>query len=106
MYSGGGEATGKRRAEFLRKDARIGKIYDFTASLDEAKRTALSGRGYMLAERANTAEKSPLVIREVKRPDGSSIVRTYCAFRKKEISNYYIEEFARLLRKNFGVDDD
>ncbi len=87
--------------DFYEKTLGIGKIFEFAESLDEARLTALSGRGYMLVERVNAVDNSPLVAREVKRADGSPIVRTYCAFWKKEKTNYYVEEFAATLRKQF-----
>ena len=34
--------------------------------------------------------------------DGGAIVRTCCAFWQKKRTNYYIEEFADLLRKQFA----
>ncbi len=87
--------------DFYEKTLGIGTIFDFAKSLDEARLMTLSGRGYMLVEKSNATGSSPLVVKEVKRADKSPIVRTYCAFWKKSKTNYYIEEFAAILRKKF-----
>lgn len=80
----------------------IGKQFIFAESLDEARLTAMSGRGYILVESVKNKVREPLVRREVRRNDLSPIVRTYCAFWKKDRTNYYVEEFAALLRKKFN----
>lgn len=79
----------------------IGREYLFAASRDEARLMAMGGRGYMLVESVRDTTEPPLVRREVRRADGSAIVRTYCAFWQKKRTNYYIEEFADILRKQF-----
>ena len=79
----------------------IGKQFIFAESLDEARLTAMSGRGYILVESVKNKVREPLVRREIRRNDLSPIVRTYCAFWKKSNSNYYVEEFADILRKKF-----
>lgn len=79
----------------------IGKDFLFAASRDEARLMVMSGRGCLLADGADPASQPPLIRRELKRSDGSPIVRTYCAFWQKKRTNYYIEEFASILRKQF-----
>ena len=32
---------------------------------------------------------------------GEPVTKTYCVFRKKDNSGYYIEEFARMLKEEF-----
>lgn len=91
----------KIEQDFYENTLGIGKLFIFAENLDDAKLMALSGRGYMLVERIKKEESSSLLQREVKRPDFSPIVRTYCAFWQKKKTNCYIEEFARLLRQNF-----
>lgn len=97
--------AGKDRAEaerdFYGNTLGIGKTFVFADTPGDAKLTALGGRGYMLIDKIGIKDAETLSEREVKRPDGSTIVRTYCAFWKKRKSNYYIEEFADTLRKNF-----
>ena len=80
----------------------IGKDFLFAASRDEARLMVMSGRGYLLADGADPASRPPLIRKELRRSDGSLIVRTYCAFWQKRRTNYYIEEFASLLRKQFA----
>lgn len=65
----------------------------------------MSGRGYILVESVKNKDGGPLLRKEIRRNDLSPIVRTYCAFWKKDRSNYYMEEFAALLRKKFSGAD-
>lgn len=95
-----GEETAERA--FYEETLGIGREYLFAASRDEARLMAMSGRGYMLVESVSDRTEPPLVRREVRRADGGAIVRTYCAFWQKKRTNYYIEEFADLLRKQFA----
>ncbi|MDE6617973.1 MAG: LysR family transcriptional regulator [Clostridiales bacterium] len=83
----------------------IGKQFIFAESLDEARLMAMSGRGYILVESVKNKVREPLVRKEIRRNDLSPIVRTYCAFWKKNRTNYYIEEFAALLRKKFNSEN-
>lgn len=97
-------ATKDRRnteQDFYENTLGIGKQFIFAESLDEARLMAMGGRGYILVESVKNEVREPLVRKEVRRADNSPIVRTYCAFWKKSGTNYYIEEFADLLRKNF-----
>ncbi len=80
----------------------VGKQFLFAASLDEARLTAMGGRSFLLVESARR-DPAPLVRSELRRADGSPIVRTYCAFWLKKRSNYYIEEFTGILRKYYTV---
>ena len=80
----------------------IGREYLFAASRDEARLLAMSGRGCMLVESVRGETEPPLLRREVRRADGSPIVRTYCAFWQKKRTSYYIEEFADILRRQFA----
>lgn len=90
----------KNEQNFYENTMGIGEIFIFAESLADARLMALNGRGYILVERVNNDLDSPLIQRIVKRND-NLIVRTYCAFWPKRKSNYYIEEFASTLRKNF-----
>ena len=88
--------------DFYENTLGIGKQFLFTESLDEARLMAMSGRGYFLVESVREQTASPLVRLEVRRDDGRPIVRTYCAFWPKARTNYYIEEFANILREKFA----
>ncbi len=87
--------------DFYENTLGIGKQFLFVESLDDARLMAMSGRGYLLVESVKNKVGDPLVRKEVRRADNVPIVRTYCAFWKKASSNYYIEEFAGILRKKF-----
>ena len=87
--------------DFYENTLGIGKQFIFAESLDEARLTAMSGRGYLLVESIKQQTESPLVRLEVRRADSRPIVRTYCAFWKKSRTGYYIEEFASILRNKF-----
>lgn len=96
-----GKAQEKNEQDFYENTLGIGKMFIFTDTLDDAKLMALSSRGYIPIDKIGTENEKNLLLREVKRPDLSPIVRTYCAFWQKRKANYYIEEFAAMLRKNF-----
>lgn len=87
--------------DFYENTLGIGKQFIFAESLDEARLMAMSGRGYILVESVKNNVRDSLVRKEVRRADNVPIVRKYCAFWKKKNTNYYIEEFADLLRKKF-----
>ena len=93
------ETEGRYYGEYLG----IGKQFLFAASLDEARLLAMSGRGALIVESANPLAEPPLVRLEVRRADGGRIMRTYCAFWQKKWSNYYLEEFASVLRSRFAA---
>lgn len=93
------ETEGRYYGEYLG----IGKQFLFAASLDEARLLAMSGRGALIVESANPLAEPPLVRLEVRRADGGRIMRTYCAFWQKKRSNYYLEEFASVLRSRFAA---
>lgn len=97
-----GENREASERDFYEKTLGVGKIFDFAKSLDEARLMTLSGRGFMFVEKGGSTGASSLVAKEIKRIDGKPIVRTYCAFWKKSKANYYIEEFAAILRKMFA----
>ena len=91
----------KTEQDFYENTLGIGKQFLFAESLDEARLMAMSGRGFILVESTKADGREPLIRKEVKRDDLSPIVRTYCAFWKKNRTNYYVEEFADFLRKRF-----
>lgn len=92
----------KVEQDFYENTLGIGKMFIFADTLDDARLMTLGGRGYMLIDKIGTKDEKNLSVREVKRPDHSAIVRTYCTFWQKRKSNYYIEKFAETLRKNFS----
>lgn len=97
-----GKEEEQTEREFYENTLGIGRRYLFAAGLDEARLLAMGGRGFLLVESARPTAEKPLVRLEVRRPDGSPVVRTYCAFWQKRRTNYYIEEFADILRKKYA----
>lgn len=74
--------------------------YIFTETTEEARLLAIAKRGFMLAEGTNrqTSEnlrRLPLYY------EGRPVMRNYCIFWLKERSNYYLEEFANILKGKF-----
>lgn len=91
----------KTEQDFYETTLGIGKQFLFAESLDEARLMAMSGRGFILVESTKADGHELLIRKEIRREDLSPIVRTYCAFWKKNRTNHYIEEFASFLRKRF-----
>ncbi|MDE7106380.1 MAG: LysR family transcriptional regulator [Anaeroplasmataceae bacterium] len=84
--------SGKNREDteqdFYENTLGIGKQFLFAESLDEARLMAMSGRGYILVESIKNKVNDPLIRKEIRRSDLSPIVRSYCAFWKKDSTNY------------------
>ena len=79
----------------------------FANSLEEAKLMALAGKGVLIIEggRCNPALCDTLACIPLYR-DGKRISKRYCAFWKKDNSGYYVEEFADILKGQFGKEND
>lgn len=77
----------------------FGSSYLFADSLEEGRLLVLSNRGFLPVESMGTL---PLVGAGICRlpvyQGEQQIVRNYCAFWRKDQTNYYIEEFADTLR--------
>ena len=83
----------------------FGGSYLFADSLDEGRLLVLSNRGFLPVESVGTLPPAGASIRRLPICEGDQqIMRNYCAFWRKDRTNYYIEEFAdilhRLLEKN------
>lgn len=72
----------------------------YADNLEEARLMVAGNRGFLpienvgiLAEPISTTKRIPV------QKEGTPITRKYCAFWKKTETNYYIEEFAELLKK-------
>ncbi len=90
-----------RERDYYEKYLHIGKQFIFAQTLGEARLTAVGGRGYIVVDCAEGDPPPSFARVEVCRSGGGIIERTYCAFWLKRRSNYYIEEFARMLRECF-----
>lgn len=60
-----------------------------------------SNRGFLPLEKIGSQPSSLSATTRIPvQKAGKPIIRKYCAFWKKEGTNYYVEEFARMLKKN------
>lgn len=89
--------------EFYQNVLGIGSNFYFVESMDDARLSVLSNRGYLPIAKfsennINNAVKQIPILRS---RDNSLIEFNYCAFWKKEYSNYYIEEFVNIFAKKF-----
>lgn len=74
--------------------------FSFAESLEEGRLMVIANCGFLPIEIVGTLPaSSPTVKRLPLYRDGYIIKRNYCAFWQKEKSNYFIEEFAELMKK-------
>lgn len=79
----------------------------FAETLEEARLMVASHRGFLPIEAVGTLPKPAKgIVRVPLYHKGKQLQRNYCAFWAKERTNYYIEEFAELLRKLLNVDSN
>ena len=91
--------------EYYQNTLGLGGSYLFADTLEEGRLLVVSNRGFLPVESVGTLPPTGASIRRLPILRGESqLTRNYCAFWKKERSNYYIEEFAdtlyRLLQKD------
>lgn len=76
--------------------------YLFAENLEEARLMVIGGQGFMPVEGARRGENFGFSISRVPLFRGDTqITRNYCAFWKKDNSNYYVKEFADMLKRKF-----
>ena len=78
----------------------FGGSYLFADNLEEGRLMVVSNRGFLPIESVGTLPPEGVSVRRL--PvfrNGRQIRRNFCAFWKKDKTNYYIEEFARILRE-------
>lgn len=96
--------AGKEQREseqaFYQKMLGIGSTFMFVENMSDARMSVLGNRGFFPVADIRGATETHAGIRrlQVCRGDWQPIQINYCAFWKKERSNYYIEEFVSLLR--------
>ena len=74
----------------------------YAENLEEARLMVIGGQGFMPVEGVKRAENFGSSISRIPLFRGDSqITRNYCAFWKQENSDYYIEEFADILKRQF-----
>lgn len=89
--------------EFYQKTLGIGSSFYFVESIDDARLNVLSNRGFFPVADIVKLQAPGASIKRLRllRKDQKPIQLNYCAFWKKERTNYYIEEFAALFHSKF-----
>ena len=86
--------------EYYQNTLGFGGSYLFADSLEEGRLLVLSNRGFLPVESVGTLPPPGTSIRRLPIYQGEQqIMRNYCAFWRKDQTNYYMEEFADLLKK-------
>lgn len=76
----------------------FGGSYLFADNLEEGRLMAASNRGFLPVESVGTLPPTTAAVRRLPVvQDGQPLTRNYCAFWRKDRTNYYIEEFAEIL---------
>ncbi len=90
--------------EFHQNVLGIGNQFYFVESLDDARLAVIGNRGFlMVADLGNLPETGKAMKRlHLFDKNYKPIQLNYCAFWKKERSNYYIEEFVTMFCKRFN----
>ena len=84
--------------EFYQNTLGFGGSFLFTGNLEEGRLMVLGNRGFLPIESVGTLPQVSDGMRRIPLYRGKEpLKRNYCAFWRKERTNYYIEEFARIL---------
>ena len=74
----------------------------FAQSMQEARLKIITGQGYMPVDVIGTQEWFDTTVSRIPLVrNGEPILKSYCAFWRKDNSGYYVEEFADALQKRF-----
>jgi len=85
--------------EFYQNIIGLGGNFLFASNPEEARLMVVGNRGFLPVDGVGTlAPPGTSIIRLPLYRDEHRVRRNYCAFWRKERSNYYIEEFAEILR--------
>ncbi|MHC5248195.1 LysR family transcriptional regulator [Enterococcus sp. LJL90] len=91
--------------DFYRNTLGFNGTFLFAESLEEARMMVIGNRGFLPVEAAGTLPSPAISVNRLPLvKNGKALVRNYCAFWKKERTNYYMEEFASLLHKLFELE--
>ncbi|HIQ98974.1 MAG TPA: LysR family transcriptional regulator [Candidatus Scybalocola faecavium] len=86
--------------EYYQNTLGFGGSYLFADNLEEGRLLVLSNRGFLPVESVGTLPPPSASIQRLPIYQGEQqIMRNYCAFWRKDQTNYYMEEFADLLKK-------
>ena len=92
----------KNESEFYQNTLGFSGNFLFAEDLEEGRLMVVGNRGFMPIEKVTESVKVNETIKRIPLyRNNKQITRNYCAFWKKERSNYYIEEFADILYKIF-----
>jgi len=90
----------KTESDFYQNTLGFSNNFLFTESLESARLLVVNNRGFMPIEAIGTlTPEAPDIKRILLYSKGKPLQRKFCAFWQKDKTNYYIEEFAELLRK-------
>lgn len=86
--------------DYFRNTLGFGGRFLFAESLEEGRLMVAGNRGFLPIESVGTLPPAGTSIRRLPiMQNGQQLRRNYCVFWIKEQTNYYIEEFAELLKK-------
>lgn len=86
--------------DYFRNTLGFGGRFLFAESLEEGRLMVAGNRGFLPIESVGTLPPAGTSIRRLPiMQNGQQLRRNYCVFWVKEQTNYYIEEFAELLKK-------
>ena len=86
--------------EYYQNTLGFGGSYLFADNLEEGRLLVVSNRGFLPVESVGTLPPETSSIRRIPiYRDDKQIMRNYCAFWRKNNTNYYIEKFADILQK-------
>ncbi|MGX7257249.1 LysR family transcriptional regulator [Enterococcus hermanniensis] len=89
--------------DFYRNTLGFNGTFLFAESLEEARLMVIGNRGFLPIEIAGTLTGPPVSVKRLPLlKNDEALIRNYCAFWKKKRTNYYMEEFARVLHKFFN----
>lgn len=86
--------------DYFRNTLGFGGKFLFAENLEEGRLMVAGNRGFLPIESVGTLPPAGAMIRRLPIvQNGRQLQRNYCVFWLKERTNYYIEEFAEILRK-------
>ncbi len=86
--------------EYYQNTLGFGSSYLFADNLEEGRMLVVGNRGFLPVESVGTLPPEGAAIRRLPVYQGDKqLMRNYCAFWRKEQSNYYIEQFAGMLHE-------
>ena len=92
--------------DYFKNTLGFGGRFLFAENLEEGRLMVAGGRGFLPIESVGTLPPTSAAIRRLPiMQNGRQLERNYCLFWIKEQSNYYIEEFADILRKLLYKDE-